>query len=208
MARPSSPLITREAIAEAAIGLIDRAGDFSMPKLAGALGVRQSSLYNHVNGREGVIELVRTRCIEDLVVPNYQDLPWREALRALIQAYWHSLAAHPNLVPLLIRQTVSSEVVIDYYARIIEVLLRAGLGEERAVHMISVIDDFVLGAALDVGSPEVAWSINAERYPRFARALQLMPNREERASDAFDFGLDLILEGLARHLPTPSERTH
>jgi hypothetical protein len=42
--RPSTPLLSQEAIAVAALRLVDRTGEFTIAQVADALGVRPSSL--------------------------------------------------------------------------------------------------------------------------------------------------------------------
>ena len=52
MARPSTPQLSSELIAAAALKLVDKNGEFTIPQLAKALSVSASSLYNHVGGKD------------------------------------------------------------------------------------------------------------------------------------------------------------
>ena len=52
MGRPRTPLLSADRIADAALELVNTTGGFTMPALAARLGVRPSSLYNHVAGRD------------------------------------------------------------------------------------------------------------------------------------------------------------
>ena len=65
MGRPLLPLISVEALTTAALELVDEGGDFSFPKLAKKIGVSQSSIYNHVSGRDEILELLRHRIITE-----------------------------------------------------------------------------------------------------------------------------------------------
>mgnify|MGYP002040794264 FL=1 len=65
MPRPSSPLLSPEIIGAAGLEL-SRAGEpFGVNAIARRLGVRPSSLYNHVDGMDGIIELMRGRLVKD-----------------------------------------------------------------------------------------------------------------------------------------------
>src|SRR3981081_511811 len=100
MARPLKPLISIDAVVTAALELIDETGDFSLPKLAARIGVSQSSIYNNVSGRSGILELVRGRITEGDSLPP--DLPldgdarWEDVLRAEIRTYRENFARHPR----------------------------------------------------------------------------------------------------------------
>lgn len=200
MARPASPLITVQAVAETALRLIDEHGDFSLPKLAAALGVRQSSIYNHVPGREAIIELVRHEVLRGGPLPQTRGMSWQEALRRLVEAYWQAFRRHPNVVPLLVRQTVTSPAVLDYYERIVVVLNWAGVPAPEQLHVISAIDHLVLGSVLDLGAPAQAWDASGPGHPTLLRALRATGDPGHRAEAAFELGLDLLVRGLAQRL--------
>lgn len=87
MPRPRSPLLSVEAIVSTALDLIDESGNFSFPRIAKRLEVSQSSLYNHIQNREHIIELIRAQVFAEQLQVPVEDLPWDEALRAVIRAY-------------------------------------------------------------------------------------------------------------------------
>ncbi|MYW17301.1 TetR family transcriptional regulator, partial [Streptomyces sp. SID2955] len=61
MGRPRTPLLDRERITTTALRLVDETGDFSVPQIARRLGVQTGSVYHHVDGRDGIVELLRER---------------------------------------------------------------------------------------------------------------------------------------------------
>ena len=69
MGRPSKPLLSTDRIAGAAMDLVNKTGGFTVPELARALKVSPSSLYNHVAGREQIVELLRERAMSDVALP-------------------------------------------------------------------------------------------------------------------------------------------
>ncbi|MGY2742941.1 TetR/AcrR family transcriptional regulator [Pseudarthrobacter sp. O4] len=196
MPRPHSPLLSVDAIVTAALVLVDEAGDFSFPKMARRLGVSQSALYNHIENREHIIELMRGRLFASQVPPRIESLPWEDALRALVRAYRDGFAAHPRLVPLLITQTVQDLGVVSLYEDIAVTLERAGLEQGQIGPAIATIDYLALGAALDLTAPEVVWSPPEGQFPALHRAVANSGSVEKRAEAAFVFGLDLLVAGV------------
>lgn len=196
MPRPRSPLLSVDAIVTAALALVDETGDFSFPRLARRLGVSQSALYNHIDNREHIVELMRGRVFADPAPVEAEDLAWEDALRALVRAYRDCLVAHPRLVPLLITQTVQDLGVIGLYEDMAVVLERAGLPREAIVPAVSAIDYLALGSALDLTAPEVVWAPPEGRFPVLSRAIAGLGTVAERAEAAFAFGLEVLVAGV------------
>ena len=59
MARPRTTLLSRDIIGRAAIEFVDAGKDLQVVPLAKHLGVSVSSLYHHVDGRDGVNRAMR-----------------------------------------------------------------------------------------------------------------------------------------------------
>ena len=95
MARPHRPVLTAEIIADAAIELIDSGEPFGVNALARALGVKPPSLYNHVQGLEAIIELVRGRLADRYMV----DLPAQRAVGRDHRVDHPRRAPHVHLAP-------------------------------------------------------------------------------------------------------------
>lgn len=70
MGRPSTPILSTDRIATAALDLVNSTGGFTIPGLARRLKVSPSSLYNHVAGREQIVELLRERAMSEVNLPT------------------------------------------------------------------------------------------------------------------------------------------
>jgi AcrR family transcriptional regulator len=197
MARPSQPLISVEAVVTAALELIDESGDFSLPKVARKIGVSQSSIYNHVSGREEILELIRGRITEDSPVPP-PGTPWDEVLRLEIREYRESFARHPRTAPLLVMQTVRHEKVIAFYERLSAALEEAGFAGSDVASALAMIDSFAIGAALDLAAPGNVWEVAPGGTTALGRAVENAAGLANRAGTAFEFGLEILIEGLRR----------
>jgi AcrR family transcriptional regulator len=194
MGRPHKALLDRARIAEAAMGLVDRTGDFTVPALARDLGVQTASIYHHVEGRAGIVELLRTRIGEDMDFSSLEDRPWDTALAAFARSYRAAFAAHPRLVPLLTTSTVRAPGVIAAYERIAVLLASAGFRAEEAITALTALENLIIGSALDASAPHVMWEIPQEvAAPALAAALAAGPTGQERADLAFELGLEALL---------------
>jgi hypothetical protein len=76
-------------------------------------------------------------------------------------------------------------------------LSRAGFCDADILRVITLMDCFVLGSALDLAAPVDPWESGAEVGPELAAALATGGEKPGRADDAFEFGLAVVLRGLA-----------
>ena len=79
--------------------LVDEGVPFGVNAIARRLGVTPSSLYNHVAGRDEIIELMRGRLGERyMLVPA--DGTWDAFVEATLRAQRRMYADHAFLIPL------------------------------------------------------------------------------------------------------------
>jgi AcrR family transcriptional regulator len=197
MGRPRTPLLDRERITTTALQLVDEHGDFSVPQIARRLGAQTGSVYHHVDGRDGIVELLRER-VASAIDPGTLDLtPWDEALLAWARSYRAAFAAHPRAIPLLMTSPVRAPRVLEQYERAVSLLLDAGFVPADVMPLITALENLVLGSALDLTAPETMWELtDTTPTPHLARALAAVG--EGRANRAFEVGL----EGLLNHART------
>ncbi|MEV4347154.1 TetR/AcrR family transcriptional regulator [Actinoplanes sp. NPDC049596] len=197
MGRPAKPKLSVDKIAAVALKLVDAQGEFTMGEIATALSVRPSSLYNHVAGKTEIVEAMRARIFTEApfaAVPA----PWDDTLRALLRHYRDAFARHPRLIPMLTAHTVSSPAVVRMYDDIATVLTTAGIPTARLLDVITVLDSFVIGSALDVAAPDEVWDKAQARTPVLIAAIEAAGQGRPRADRAFELGLDLLLTALKR----------
>ncbi|ATQ29266.1 TetR family transcriptional regulator [Rhodococcus ruber] len=200
MPRPPKRLLSPEIITDAAIRMVDTAGDFTMPGLAERLKVRPSSLYNHVSGRAEIVEAMRARIMSTIVVGDPAGA-WSETVAALAREYRRAYAAHPRLIPLFTAQTVQSPVAFGMYNALAQAFTDAGFTPAQVLHAVTTVDSFVLGSALDLAAPEVVWANVPETGDAMRAALQTAGPNPQRADAAFEFGLRVLVAGLIAQTP-------
>ncbi|MEO3973093.1 TetR/AcrR family transcriptional regulator C-terminal domain-containing protein [Streptomyces sp. CAU 1734] len=192
MGRPRTPLIDRERITTAALELIDETGDFGMVRVARRLGVQTGSLYHHVQGRDGVIELVRARLASAIRTEMFAELPWDEAMAAWARSYRAAFAAHPRVIPLVMISPVRSPLVLAQYEQAVRSLLESGFAMNDVMKVIIAMDNLVMGSALDLAAPDTMWEpADHTSTPLLAQALAVEP--EGRGDAAFELALDACL---------------
>jgi hypothetical protein len=143
------------------------------------------------------------------------DGAWRPAMRDRNAEMRQALLRHRWAVGRMEAGTPGPESLRHHNATMACLRERAGLPFATAVHAYSVMDSYVYGfalteSALPIHGPEpvaeVAGSMMrqypADAYPHlveFTVAHVIRPGYD--FGDEFPFGLDLILDGLARSLP-------
>ncbi|MBX7552177.1 TetR/AcrR family transcriptional regulator C-terminal domain-containing protein [Streptomyces sp. tea 10] len=192
MGRPRTPLLDRERITTTALQLIDESGDFSVPQIARRLGAQTGSVYHHVDGRDGIVELLRERVASAIDPGTLELTPWDGALEAWARSYRAAFAAHPRAIPLLMTSPVRAPRVLAQYERAVSLLLAAGFGHAQIMPLIIALENLVLGSALDLAAPETMWELTDHApTPRLAQALAAVG--EGRADCAFEVGLTAFL---------------
>ncbi|QGV81422.1 TetR/AcrR family transcriptional regulator [Streptomyces ficellus] len=202
MGRPRTPLLDRARITTTALELVDEQGEFSVPQIARRLGVQTGSVYHHVDGRDGIVELMRERICEAIDSATLDAGPWDAAVSAWAHSYRAAFAAHPRVIPLLMTSPVRAPKVLEQYERAVGLLLTAGFAVADVMPLITGLENLVLGSALDLAAPETMWELREETpTPQLARALAAVG--AGRADAAFD----AALEGLIGHGRTLLART-
>ena len=209
---PRIPL-TRERVLHAAVALADASGSetLSMRKLGEALGVEAMSLYNHVANKEDLLDGMIDVVFAEIDLPTgWAD--WRAAMRQRAISARRVLSRHGWAIGLMESRSSPGPATLRHHDAVIGCLRDAGFSIELAAHAFSVLDSYIYGFALQERSlpfptPEqtaglaqdILASFPADRYPHLAELTArhvLQPGYDY--GDEFEFGLDLILDGLER----------
>ena len=92
---PAKTPLTREAIVEAALAVLDAEGleGVSMRRVAQRLGTGPASLYQHVSNKDELLELVLDRVAGDIEIPEPGVGPdaWQAPLKDLLKDFGFSV---------------------------------------------------------------------------------------------------------------------
>ncbi|MFB7474485.1 TetR/AcrR family transcriptional regulator C-terminal domain-containing protein [Kitasatospora sp. NPDC056184] len=202
MARPRTPLLDRQRIVHTALRLVDEAGDLTIPALAGALKVSPSALYHHVTGRAEIVALMRAELVRVIGERSLWDRPWDEALRGWARAYREAFAEHPGIIRLLATAPLAEPFMHELYERAVGTLEAAGFARKDVMGVITALESFILGSALDLVAPAVMVdAVDRGATPRLAEALAAVPTGRHRADQAFEVGLAALIAGYRTLLP-------
>ena len=211
-ARRRTPL-TRERVLQAAVRRADEGGieSLSMRKLGQELGVEAMALYHHFANKDDLVD-----SMVDLVFGEIELPPtggnWRTAMRQRAIAVRDALQRHRWAIGLMESRRRPGPANLRHHDAVIGNLRAGGFDIAMAAHAYSLLDSYIYGFALtkmnlpfetsdDVA--EVAQSMlepfPADEYPYMVEILTdhvMKPGYDY--GEEFEYGLDLILNGLER----------
>jgi AcrR family transcriptional regulator len=209
---PRTPL-TRKRVLQAAVALADETGieSLTMRKLGQALGVEAMSLYYHVANKEALLDGMVDLVFGEIEFPT-GGADWKAAMRQRAVSARAALRRHPWAVALMESRRTPGPANLRHHDAVLGCLRRAGFAVALTAHAYSLLDAYVYGFALQEASlpfkgpeetTEVAQEIMAgfpaDAYPHLTElAVQHVLRPGYDYGDEFEFGLDLILDGLER----------
>ena len=179
MPRPSSPLISHDAVIEASLRIIDREGldAFSLPRLARELTVQTPSLYHHFRDRADILRTVaRAIVLQSRVPAPAACRTWVDWVVGSRLSCRRAVLSHRNAAPILL-EFMPRDVLIWNYELGVQILAAVGVPPDQLIGVIDGLDTLTLGASLAEAakSParagQVFANVDAGREPMLAGAL-------------------------------------
>ena len=224
---PTRTPLSRERVMRAGIALATADGgldNVSMRRVGQELGVEAMSLYNHVANKaalvDGMVDLVideLNACVQS-IAPSIAGLDWRSALRRRILLAREVMLEHRWVPAALESRTSVSPGLILYFDGVLGIMIAGGFSFDLAHHALHALGSRALGFSQELFNPatpadEAATA--AELVAMTAMAPNLVAMLAEVTHDdpdstlgwcddqaEFEFGIDVLLEGLARRLDT------
>ena len=212
--RSRTPL-SRERVLKTALALADASGieSLTMRKLGEAVGVEAMSLYNHVPSKGDLLDGLINLVFSEIELPSGAD-GWKTAMRQRAISARAVLSRHRWAIGLMESRTSPGPATLRHHNAVIGCLRQAGFPVALAAHAYSALDSYIYGFALQEASlpfdtseqtSELAQAIvaqfPADEYPHLAEFTfehVLRPGYDYGGE--YEFGLDLILDGLERAL--------
>jgi AcrR family transcriptional regulator len=200
------PGLTRRAIAEAALELVDAEGAerLTVRSLASRLDAGAMSLYRHVPSREAIVGDVVGLLLDEIEVPDEADLTWEEGARRVGRSLRAMALRHPRAFALVAVAPSDRPPLVGFAAALRDFYAGHGVPADAFESVWSILDAFetgfllletqalLAGPALD--DPRAGDQPDAETRDLARR----MPRTLEEA--AYEEGMDIIISGLARRL--------
>lgn len=204
MSTITQPLTTRQ-IAVAALELTEANGaeGLTMRSIATRLHRRPSSLYNHISGREDLIERMRGVIVEDIDISSFATETWDKALINWAESYLAAFAARPNCIRLLATTPITDPTTLRMYDAVVVSLVGGGWPHGDAIAVMRTVEAHVLGSALDAVAPDNLLSADgvSSDFHSLRRSLDPALSGKWNASAAFSLGIHALVDGLRARRP-------
>jgi len=216
VARPKAkarPRLSRERVLRAAMDHADKGGieTLTMRSLAEVLGVAPMALYRHVANKDDLIDAMVDLVFSEIGLPP-GGADWKTAMRERAISLRDVLSRHRWAVGLMESRRNPGPANLRHHDAVIGSLRQGGFSVAMTAHAYSVLDGYIYGFALTkMNLPfetteeiaDVAQSMlqpfPINEYPNLVEFLNehvMKPGYDY--GDEFEYGLDLILDGLER----------
>jgi AcrR family transcriptional regulator len=210
-------------VLRAAVELADERGidALTMRSLGQELGVEAMSLYNHVSNKEdvldGIVEVVVGEVLAAVaaIEPPGDAAEWQPVVRARILAARDVLLRHRWAPGVLESRTDMPPSLLGYYDSLLRLMRGGGFSLDLAHHALHALGSRALGFSQelfvtddkDVDPDVMALMLQqmAGRYPDLAELMRIVAHDDQSTLGSgcddqfeFEFGLDVILDGLER----------
>ena len=216
--------LSRERVLRGALAVADAGGisALTIRSLSERLGVKPMSVYYYVNNKEEILDGLVDIVFGEMDLPTVGGA-WRDEISRRAHSARQVLRRHPWAIPLLESRTSPGPATLRHHDAVLGTLRAGGFSQQGTAHAYAVLDAFIYGYAIQEASlpfegpggvTEVADPIMelmaGGGYPHMvemATTYYLQPDYD--FADEFDFGLDLVLDGLSRLLAgdVPSARS-
>jgi len=217
--RPARNPLTREAIVDAALRVVDREGTdgLNMRRVAEELGTGPASIYWHVPSKDELINLVVDRVVGEIELPPADPARWQEQFKEGMLQARRVFQRHPGVARLTLGRIPAGPNLVRLAESILALLRGAGVPDRIAAYAPDLLGLY-LGAsayeeALGLPSPtgedlppeEIVRmmrsyfaSMPADRFPNVHATLDELfsGGPDER----FELGLEVIARGLASYI--------
>lgn len=207
--------LSRERVLRGAVAIAgDKGiGSLTIRSLAQHLGVKPMSLYHYVANKDEILDGIVDLVFSQIQLPSL-DGPWWPKLHQWAHSARQVLTRNSWAIALLESRATPGPATLRHHDRIIGVLRGGGFSVAMTAHAYALLDSYVYGFALQESAlpfdrttvASVTEStmelFSDEGYPHLVELAEqhiLQPGYD--FSDEFEFGLELILNGLASSIP-------
>jgi AcrR family transcriptional regulator len=204
--------LTRDRVLRTAMDLADGGGieALTMRRLARALGVEAMSLYHYAANKDDILAGIVDLVVREIELP-VPDGDWKAAIRASAISAHRVLRRHPWACNLLMSGPVVLPARLGHIDALLGRLGDAGLPAELTDLGYHALDSHILGftlweagytiglRGLPTDLATIMRDLHLEDFPHLLDhvAYHERPPSADRIGE-FEFGLDLILDGLVR----------
>ncbi|HEX5630319.1 MAG TPA: TetR/AcrR family transcriptional regulator C-terminal domain-containing protein [Acidimicrobiia bacterium] len=207
-------VLTRERVVTAAIEIADLegVGRLTMRRLGTELGVEAMSLYNHVANKDDLVAAMLDAVVGEYRLPSGRA-DWKATLRSAALSANKVLVRHPWAPALLLTfHAMPGPHWMRWSDSLLATLRSAGFSPEMTHHAYHAIEGHIDGYSmrqvnfqpyvpdLDQFAADFLAGFDQEGHPHLVEHIQGHLRNEYKTKTGFEFGLDLVLDGLQRIL--------
>jgi AcrR family transcriptional regulator len=210
--------LSPEAVISAAVAVLRASGaeDLSMRRVADELGTGPASLYAYITGKEELLELVFDELAGQVNIPDPDPIRWQEQVHQVLGDFRRVLIDHRGAALSGLGRIPTTPKMLKATDGL-AAILRAGDLPDRVVALgLDQLLLFVCADAFEEGILETTGmteeeiglyyrdvhafytQLPADRYPTLA---QIGADMIDLEADRFEFGLNILLAGLASMAP-------
>jgi AcrR family transcriptional regulator len=222
--RRQRPPLSREGIVDAALAILDADGvdALTIRRLGQELGTGAATLYWHIAGKDELCELVYDRIMGEIVLPEPDPSQWEDQLKDLARQAYRVMLSHNDAGRLAIGRRPAGPNTLRIVEWMLGLMRGAGIPDEPVAYFGNTLGRFldasVLEASLvardDAEDSEDAGQAMREYWARLPA--DQFPNLTALADvtfatdvdELFEFGLDLLVRGLAAVRDAAASRPH
>lgn len=212
--------LSRDRVLREAIRLADEGGidSLTMRGLAQELGVEAMSLYYYMASKDEILTGIVGLVLSEIDLPSGRA-HWKAAIRRSAISFHDALRRHPWATSQMMSPKGFGPARVRYMDSVLRRLREAGFSAEMTYHAYHALDSHIMGSTLwEAGYSSVKVDRDAvgallrrlpvDDYADFAEHVrQHMTGSVGGEKGTFEFGLDLILDGLERIRDTASRRS-
>lgn len=207
--------LSRDAIVEAALKILDAEGinALTVRRLGEELNTGSATLYWHIGSKDDLAELVYDHVMGELELPRPDPARWQEQLKSLARDLYRLLLRHNDLVLLSLGHIPVGPNSLRVIEWGIDLLRRAGAPDHAAAYFGDILGRFIDASVLEVtarGGPPIEMvgeyfrSLSPQQYPSMMGIMSAMFSGSDE--ERFEFGLDLLVRGLASYIDDANGR--
>jgi len=214
--RARTPL-SPEAIVDAALELLDAEGleAVTMRRVAERLDTGPASFYQHISGKDELLELLFDRIAAEVERPPAPapGEDWQEPLKQLLRSLRRVLTGHRDIAYVALGRIPTGANALAVAEAMLAIMDRGGVPPAIATYATDTLSLFVAATAYedsiretDFGGHESEYfekvhayfaALPPERFPTLARHAELLTRPEEAPDERFEFALDVQVRGIA-----------
>jgi AcrR family transcriptional regulator len=199
-------------IVEAAVRILDTEGvdALTVRRLGEELGTGSATLYWHIASKDELGELVYDHVMGEIDLPEPDPSRWQEQIRELARGTYRVMLRHNDLVRLSLGRVPVGPNMLRIMEWSLGLLRGAGIPDQAAAWFGDIFGRYLDASVLEVtapGGPPIEQvgryfgSLPPEEFPNMLALSGAMFVGTD--DDRFEFGLDVLVRGLAAFARVP-----